>query len=145
MSPIPTPVPRVARFETLAFGMFAHWGLYSLLGRGEWVQHAEKIPVAKYAKLKESFTAADFDARQWAQTAKKAGMKYITLTTRHHDGFSLYDTRGLSDFDAPHSAAKRDLVAEFVEGLPRGRHHPVFLSHDFGLALGFRQLFRRKV
>ena len=112
----PTPSPRVSRFESLAFGMFIHWGLYSQLERGEWVQHSENIPIAEYAKLQNTFTARDFDARAIAKTAKKAGMKYITLTTRHHDGFSLYDTRGLDAFDAPHSAAGRDLVAEFVEG-----------------------------
>lgn len=113
---IPTPLPRVARFEKLAYGLFLHWGLYSLLGRGEWAQSAEEISVEEYAKLKDSFTAEDFDARAIARFARECGMKYITLTTRHHDGFSLYDTRGLSDFDAPHSPAGRDLVAEFVEG-----------------------------
>jgi alpha-L-fucosidase len=111
---IPTPAPRIARFESFAYGLFLHWGLYSQLGRGEWVQHLERIPVEEYAKLKESFTASDFDAGAIARLAKAAGMRYAVLTTRHHDGFSLYDTRGLSDFDAPHSAAKRDLVAEFV-------------------------------
>jgi alpha-L-fucosidase len=113
---IPTPEPRIARFETLAYGMFIHWGLYSQLGRGEWVQHLEHIPVSEYAKLKDTFTAADFDARAIARLARESGMKYITLTTRHHDGFSLYDTRGLNDFDAPHSPAGRDLIAEFVDG-----------------------------
>lgn len=112
---IPTPAPRIARFENLAYGMFIHWGLYSQLERGEWVQLIENIPVEEYDKLKDTFTAADFDARAIARTARAAGMKYITLTTRHHEGFSLYDTRGLSDFDALHSPAKRDLVAEFVE------------------------------
>jgi len=111
---IPTPAPRIARFEELAYGMFIHWGLYSQLGRGEWVMHQEQIPAAEYAKLKDTFTASDFDARVFARTAKAAGMKYITLTTRHHEGFSLYDTRGLDDFDAPHSPAGRDLIAEFV-------------------------------
>ena len=113
---VPAPLPHIARFELLAFGMFIHWGLYSQLERGEWVQFLEKMPVEEYAKLKDTFTAADFDARVLARTARAAGMKYITLTTRHHDGFSLYDTRGLSDFDAPHSPAGRDLIAEFVEG-----------------------------
>lgn len=112
---IPRPAPRIARFENLAFGMFVHWGLYSQLGRGEWVQFQENIAVDDYARLADTFTAEDFDARSWARTARAAGMKYITLTTRHHDGFSLYDARGLSDFDAPHSPAGRDLVAEFVE------------------------------
>lgn len=96
--------------------MFIHWGLYSQLGRGEWVQHMEQIPQEQYEELTKTFTASEFDARKIARLAKEAGMKYITITTRHHDGFSLYDTRGLSDYDAPHSAAKRDLIAEFVEG-----------------------------
>lgn len=113
---VPVPEPRIERFERLAFGMFIHWGLYSHIGRGEWVQDREQIPQKEYEKLAQSFTAADFDAKAIAGLAKEAGMKYITLTARHHDGFSLYDTRGLSDYDAPHSAAGRDLVAEFVEG-----------------------------
>jgi len=113
---IPLPEARIAHFEGLAYGLFMHWGLYSQLGRGEWVQHLEKIPIEEYAKLKDTFTAKDFDARAIARFAREAGMRYITLTTRHHEGFSLYDTRGLSEFDAPHSPAGRDLVAEFVEG-----------------------------
>ncbi|REE87417.1 alpha-L-fucosidase [Paenibacillus taihuensis] len=113
---IPVPSARVAKFEKQAFGMFIHWGLYSQLGQGEWVQHLKNIPMEEYARLKDTFTADEFDAGQIARMAKRAGMKYIVLTTRHHDGFSLYDTRGLSDYDAPHSAAKRDLIAEFVKG-----------------------------
>ncbi len=116
MKIIPVPEPRITRFEQMAYGLFLHWGLYSQLGRGEWVQHLENIPVEEYARLKDTFTAEDFDARAIARTARQAGMRYITLTTRHHDGFSLYDTRGLNDFDAPHSPAGRDLIAEFVEG-----------------------------
>ena len=113
---IPKPLPRIARFENLAYGLFLHWGLYSQLGAGEWIFLNRQIPKKEYNKLTSTFTAADFDARAWARLAKAAGMKYITLGTRHHEGFSLYDTRGLSTFDAPHSAARRDLVAEFVEG-----------------------------
>ncbi|MFA6240073.1 MAG: alpha-L-fucosidase [Candidatus Hydrogenedentales bacterium] len=113
---IPKPEPRVARYESLAYGMFLHWGLYSQLGRGEWIMHMEKIPPHEYKKLRNTFTASEFNGVAIAQTAKKAGMKYATLTTRHHEGFSLYDTRGLSDYDAVHSPAKRDLVADFVKG-----------------------------
>lgn len=112
---IPKPEPRVEKFEKMAFGMFIHWGLYSQMGQGEWVQCLKKIPMSEYKKLKETFTAKDFNARAIARLAKSAGMKYITLTTRHHEGFSLYDTRGLSDFDVMHSPAKRDLIAEYVE------------------------------
>lgn len=113
---IPKPEPRIQRFERLAYGMFIHWGLYSQLGKGEWIMHQENIPKAEYAKLRDSFTAEDFDGRKIAQLAKDAGMRYITITARHHDGFSLYDTCGLSDYDAVHSPAGRDLIADFVQG-----------------------------
>ncbi|MBQ9774412.1 MAG: alpha-L-fucosidase [Lentisphaeria bacterium] len=111
---IPQPLPRIAAFEKLGFGMFVHWGLYSQFGQGEWSRHLHNYPQAEYEKLKDTFTAEDFDAELLARTAKETGMRYIVLTTRHHEGFSLYDTCGLNDFDAPHSPAGRDLVAEFV-------------------------------
>ena len=113
---VPVPSKRVADFENLGFGMFIHWGLYSQLGKGEWIWWASKMPKEDYLPLKDTFTAKDFDARKIARLAREAGMKYITLTTRHHEGFSLYDTCGLSDFDAPHSPAGRDLIREFVDG-----------------------------
>ncbi len=112
----PKPEPRIERFEKLAYGMFIHWGLYSQLGKGEWIMHLANMPKDEYAKLKDTFTAQDFDGREIAKLARDAGMRYITITARHHDGFSLYDTCGLSDYDAPHSPAGRDLIAEFVQG-----------------------------
>lgn len=123
---IPVPLPRVVKFENDAYGMFIHWGIYSQLGQGEWIQHLKGIPMDEYVKLKDSFTADQFDAYKIAMTAKNAGMKYIVLTTRHHDGFSLYDTRGLSDFDAIHSPAGRDLIAEFVDGCRKAGITPFF-------------------
>ncbi len=87
---IPVPLPRIARFESLAYGLFLHWGLYSQLGKGEWAMMNWKIPKTRYNSLQKTFTAEDFDARAWARLARQAGMRYITLTTRHHDGFSLY-------------------------------------------------------
>ena len=113
---IPIPEKRVADFENLGFGMFIHWGLYSQLGRGEWVMNQERIPLDEYKKLADTFTASKFDGHKIAKIAKAAGMKYITLTTRHHEGFSLYDTKGLNTYDAPHTPAGRDLVRDFVEG-----------------------------
>ena len=89
---IPIPEKRIAEFENFGFGMFIHYGLYSQLGRGEWVLYIEKIPVPDYEKLAETFTASKFDARKIVSMAKAAGAKYVTLTTRHHEGFSLYDT-----------------------------------------------------
>lgn len=112
---LPVPEKRIADFEKMGFGMFIHWGLYSRLGEGEWIMHLKNIPKEKYSKLKEEFTAENFDAEKIVFTAKEAGMKYITMTTRHHEGFSLYDTRGLSDYDAPHSPAGRDLIEEYIK------------------------------
>lgn len=123
---IPERKKYIANFEQLGFGMFVHWGLYSQLGRGEWIKFVEKIPSEEYEKLFDTFTAEDFDAEDLALTAKAAGCKYIVLTTRHHEGFSLYDTCGLSEFDAPHSPAKRDLIREYVDACRKHDIIPFF-------------------
>ncbi len=94
--------------------MFIHWGLYAIEGRGEWIMYQEHIPPAEYAKLADQFDAKNYDPTDWVRIAQDAGMKYMVLTTRHHDGFCLYDS-DYSDFTAPKTAAKRDLIAEFVE------------------------------
>ena len=101
-------------FREAKFGMFIHWGLYSMLGKGEWVLFNEKLNVREYEALKEDFAAPAFDARAWAKAAKAAGMRYMVLTTRHHDGFCLFDTK-TTDFNAMQSAAHRDFVREYVE------------------------------
>ncbi len=109
--------PRAAAsdwFRNAKFGLFLHYGLYSLEGRHEWLQFREKIPVATYAKLKERFTAEKFDAGLIADLAVDAGMKYINITTRHHDSFCLFNTKQ-SDFNSVNSPAKRDLVGELAE------------------------------
>lgn len=112
---IPIAKQYIKDFEQLGFGMFVHWGLYSQLGQGEWTYELHKRNMDDYKKLKDTFTAEDFDAEDLVLTAKSAGCKYIILTTRHHEGFSLYDTCGLSDFDSVHSPAKRDLVRDFID------------------------------
>ncbi|MEM2961011.1 MAG: alpha-L-fucosidase [Candidatus Bathyarchaeia archaeon] len=96
------------------FGMFIHWGLYAILARGEWVMFFERIPKAEYARLSRKFKPKKFNAEKWAALAKESGMRYIVLTTRHHDGFCLWDSQ-VSDFTSMKTAAKRDFVAEFVE------------------------------
>lgn len=101
-------------FKDAKYGMFIHYGLYSILGRHEWVMYNEKIHVAEYAKLKDKFTAEKFDADFITDLALESGMKYINLTTRHHDSFCLWDTK-YSDFKSTNSPAKRDLVAELSE------------------------------
>ena len=90
-----------------------HYGLYSLLGRHEWVQYRELIPVAEYAKLKDKFTAAKFDADFITDLALAAQMRYVNITTRHHDNFCLFNTKQ-TDFNSVNSPAKRDLVGELA-------------------------------
>lgn len=109
------PLPRVASYEDMALGLFVHWGLYSQVGRGEWTEFIHEWPQEEYEKLFDRFTAEDFDAHELVRAAKDMGARYIVLTTKHHEGFFLYDTQGLSEFDAPHSPAGRDLVREFVD------------------------------
>ncbi len=115
-------------FEKLAFGLFIHWGLYSLLESGEWVKFHHKIADAEYQSLSKKFTAEHFAPEKIVSFAKKSGMKYICLTTRHHDGFSLYDTEGLSSYDAPHSPAGRDLIAEYARACHKLKM-PMFFYH----------------
>jgi len=88
---------RIAWWRDAKFGLFMHWGVYSIPGRGEWVQWNEQIPVEDYAKLAQQFHPDHFDPDSWAAIAKAAGMKYTILTTRHHDGFALFDDPG-NDF-----------------------------------------------
>jgi alpha-L-fucosidase len=94
--------------------MFVHWGLYSLLGRGEWVMYREHIPAEEYRRLADDFKPRQYIPRDWVALAQDAGMRYVVLTTRHHDGFCLFDSK-VSDFTAPRTAARRDLVAEYVD------------------------------
>jgi alpha-L-fucosidase len=95
------------------YGLFMHYGLYSLEGRHEWLQQREKIPVAEYAKLKDRFTAAKFDADAITDLALAAQMRYVNITTRHHDSFCLFATKQ-TDFHSVNSPAKRDLVGELA-------------------------------
>ncbi len=96
-------------FMEAKFGLFLHYGLYSLLGKGEWVQFHDKMHVEEYAKLKDKFTAENFDADFITDLAIEAGMKYVNITTRHHDSFCLFNTK-TTDFNSVNSPAKRDLV-----------------------------------
>lgn len=116
----------VDNFKKMTFGMFNHFGLYSILGKGEWVEYIHKIDKTQYESLIKGFRVGKNWAKALVKTAKESGVKYITLTTRHHDGFSLYDTCGLSDFDAPNSACGRDLVKEFVDECRKGGITPFF-------------------
>lgn len=113
-------------FENARFGLFMHYGLYTLLARGEWVMNREAIPREEYKALAKRFRPERFDAEAICDLAVAAGMKYVVLTTMHHDGFRLYRTK-LSDFNS-HACCGRDLVAETVaaarkRGLRIGLYH----------------------
>lgn len=111
---IPTYAERMKWFHEARFGMFIHFGLYSLLGRGEWVMLNERVPAAEYAKLASRFNPDKSAASKWVAVAKAAGAKYMILTSRHHEGFCLFDSK-VSDFKSTNSPARRDIVAEFVK------------------------------
>jgi alpha-L-fucosidase len=105
---------RMKWWHEARFGMFIHWGLYSVLGRHEWVMENEAIPVAEYEQLAKRFKPKPNAARDWAKLAKQAGQKYMVMTTKHHEGFCHFDSK-LTDYCAPKQGPGRDLVKEYVE------------------------------
>lgn len=140
-----TPEQKAKRMQwwtDARFGMFIHWGIYALPARHDWTKSVEQMSDAEYGRYFDVFDPDLFDARQWAKQAKAAGMKYAVLTTKHHDGFCLFDSK-FTDYDAVNTPAKRDLVKEFVEafraeGLRVGFyyslidwHHPDFTIDRF--------------
>src|ERR1700761_8539941 len=96
------------------FGMFIHWGLYSGAARHEWVKHNEHMTNEEYQKYFDIYNPDHFDPHKWARAAKAAGMKYAVLTTKHHEGFCLFDSK-YTDYKATNTKAQRDLVKEFVD------------------------------
>ncbi|RFZ83390.1 alpha-L-fucosidase [Mucilaginibacter terrenus] len=92
-TPAPENLEARKKFQDLKFGLFIHWGIYSILGDGEWVMNEKRIPYDSYKRLADFFNPQDFDAKAWVAFAKNAGMKYITITSRHHDGFSMFATK----------------------------------------------------
>jgi alpha-L-fucosidase len=119
-----TRAERLRWWQETRFGMFVHWGLYSQLGRHEWVMNRERIPLAEYEPLADSWHPKERPAREWARLAKQAGMKYMVMTTKHHEGFCLWDTQQ-TDYNAVKHGPKRDLVREYVEA-----------CREFGLKVG---------
>ena len=124
-------------FRKDRFGMFIHWGLYAMPARNEWIKHIECITDEKYDKYFKYFDPDLYDAKEWARQAKAAGMKYVVMTTKHHEGFCMFDTK-YTDYKCTNTPAGRDLVREYVdafraEGLKVGFyyslidwHHPDF-------------------
>jgi alpha-L-fucosidase len=105
---------RMKWWHDARFGMFIHWGLYSVLGRHEWVMENEGIPVEEYEQLAKRFTPRPNAARDWARLAKRAGQKYMVMTTKHHEGFCNFATETTS-YCAPKQGPGRDLVREYVD------------------------------
>ncbi|MCH7228825.1 alpha-L-fucosidase [Haloferula sp. A504] len=147
---------RMAWWREAKFGMFIHWGIYAVPagtyegkridGIGEWIMHAAKIPVAEYKAFAPQFTAADYDPEAWAALARKAGMRYIVITSKHHDGFALFDSAA-SEWDAVDAAgAKRDLIAPLAaaartQGLKFGLYYSQAQdwTHPGGAKAGYQE------
>src|SRR5579864_8955608 len=105
-------------FQDIRFGMFIHCGLYSILGRQEWVMHTEHISVADYEPLMKQFNPHKFNADEWVSIAADAGQKYMVITSRHHDGFSMYNT-ALSDYKVTNTPFRRDPLEELANACHR--------------------------
>jgi alpha-L-fucosidase len=128
-----TRARRMQWWHDAKFGMFIHFGLYSLLGRHEWAMENEAIPVKEYEQLAKRFNPKPDAAREWARLAKQAGQKYMVMTTKHHEGFCHFNSK-LTDYCAPKQAAGRDLVTEFVnaaraEGITPGFYYSLMDWH----------------
>ena len=102
-------------FQNARFGLFVHWGVYSILGDGEWVMNNQNISISEYEKLPTFFNPIDYDPVEWVSMVKEAGMKYITITSRHHDGFSMFDTK-MSDYNIVQSTPYgKDIIKLLAE------------------------------
>lgn len=145
--------PDTSWFTHDRFGLFIHWGLYALAARHEWVQTYEKMTAAEYQKYFDHFNPDGFDPAKWAQIAKQAGMKYLVITTKHHDGFCLWDS-ALTDFKAPNTPFGRDILRGTVDAFRAADfkigfyyslldwHHPEFtidILHPMRDDLEFRE------
>jgi alpha-L-fucosidase len=124
---------RMKWWHAAKFGMFVHWGLYSVYGHHEWAMEEEGIPVAEYEQLAQRFKPQPAPARTWARLAKQAGMKYMVMTSKHHEGFCHFDTK-LTNYCSPKQGPGRDLVKEYLdaaraEGLRAGLYYSLMDWH----------------
>ena len=118
------------QFQDEKFGVFLHWGLYSMMGAGEWVMNNRNINYQEYPKLAKTFYPSEFDADAWVRAIKAAGAKYITITTRHHDGFSLYKTATTTYNSVDGTPFKRDIIKEMADACARqGIKLHLYYSH----------------
>ena len=112
------PPERLRARESFAldgFGIFVHWGLYAAWGKGEWYLNQSRMPLADYEAKAAGFNPTNFDARAWAKTFADAGARYVTITSRHHDGFSLFESAYSGDYDIMHGPFKRDICKELAD------------------------------
>jgi alpha-L-fucosidase len=110
----------MAWWRDAKLGMFVHWGLYAIPAKGEWYMFNAHVPAAEYRKLADQFNPRHFDPDAWARAARSAGARYMVVTTRHHDGFALFDSPASYDhFDAMHSAAHTDFIRGYVDAARR--------------------------
>lgn len=129
---------RLKWFREAKFGLFIHWGVYSMIGREEWARELLRIPLAEYQKYVDNFNPVNYDPEEWVRLAKEAGVKYIVITSKHHDGYCIFDSQ-YTDYDSLHSRIHKDLLGLLVkacrrENMPIGFyysimdwHHPDYL------------------
>ncbi|MBQ5828388.1 MAG: alpha-L-fucosidase, partial [Bacteroidales bacterium] len=121
-------------FGQARFGIFIHWGIYSMLGDGEWVMHNKNINYKEYGKLAGGFYPHKFNAAEWVSAIKASGAKYICITSRHHDGFSIFKTKASPYNVVDATPFKRDILAEIAnECHKQGIRLHLYYSHiDWG-------------
>jgi len=113
--PSPSNLKAREKFMDMKFGLFIHWGIYSVLGDGEWIMHTRKIPYYNYRRLANFFNPQEFNAKEWVALAKNSGMKYITITSRHHDGFSMFNTKASPYNIVDATPYKKDPLKELAD------------------------------
>ncbi|MFP5079907.1 alpha-L-fucosidase [Pedobacter sp. JCM 36344] len=113
--PSPSNLKAREKFMDMKFGLFIHWGIYSVLGDGEWIMHTRKIPYYNYKRLADFFNPQEFNAKEWVALAKNSGMKYITITSRHHDGFSMFNTKASPYNIVDATPYKKDPLKELAD------------------------------
>ncbi len=140
---------KMAWWKEAKFGMFIHWGIYAVPARGEWVMYNEKISIAEYEKFAEQFNPIKFNADEWVQIAKSAGQKYLVITSKHHDGFCMWDSK-VTDYDIiDRTPFKRDVIRELADaceraGIAFGVYHSILDWHHPDALAGHIRDYRDK-
>jgi len=129
---------RLQWFREAKFGLFIHWGVYSMIGREEWARQILRIPLAEYQYYADNFDPVSFDPDEWAALAKEAGVKYVIITSKHHDGFAIFDS-AYTDYDIMHAKYGRDILGPLAASMKKASiplgfyysimdwHHPDYL------------------